>query len=841
MDKYLIHSSSVNDKYPALSSSTFSSTSISTTTDASSSSISHIYTTASKNSNVLSLFPSSLIVLDSTNTNDSSSSSSSISVLTNTNVPPLSTSSSTILNSSGFSSSSSSTYTSDQIRFLLKNEKQRYEVIPNKAKSAKAPHWSTFGFPAKLNEKTGIFERIIGFASCNNCKKTFVYNSNSGTSHLKEHSCTSNLIQTSTTSVMKQPTVEQYLTVQKNLTTDQSTVIKDLIARWICTDIRPFSIIEDGGLRLLIQECVKLGSLYGNIHVDNILRGRTTISNHIYKLADTSRQQIKLILQEPYNSGCLSISPDFWNDKHRQISYLGVSATFVDSNYHYYTIDLLCRPFEAPDKSSTNVLTVLQNELVRFGIDDLYKITIVCDRGSNFLKAFRDHRPILCYAHRLNNILKRTFFQHNKYSSITLLPLVYNGSSCSEIEDEDDGNSFNNLSKPIQIKKKILSLSVRGIEETAMTIKVDDIPPAAQEVIRTIIECKALAKYIKKTGLNKEVQAAGGNAIRQATNIRWLSLIDLLDSIRTSYMEIKLILSRRKNQSRLTIISQILLEDITRFLTPFKSVLKLIQAGSKPTLYLVLPCTLTIRKVLNSFDELLDHVKKYALDEKTNNKLHNNVDDDNCFNCEEDKGLKYIRERTSVLFSNMLELDSRHYCATILHPDYRTLRGCSTHEKLMCHQFIREQLKNMHQQSINKDGESQKKKRLKIDHLSILDDFKDDPEASDYDECSDDDDVKSVEYSLPVTKSDELSKKHISFQIICDGFTELLPININGRNETEREQWPCNNIYTHCNGLWNCLNDEDELDCDLSSPSSSSSNCSSDQHQCVSPDINQFI
>ncbi|CAF4045214.1 unnamed protein product [Rotaria sordida] len=84
-------------------------------------------------------------------------------------------------------------------------------------------------------------------------------------------------------------------------------------------------------------------------------------------------------------------------------------------------------------------------------------------------------------------------------------------------------------------------------------------------------------------------------------------------------------------------------------------------------------------------------------------------------------------------------------------------------------------------------------------------------------------------------------QKHISFQIICDGFTELLPININGRNETEREQWPCNNIYTHCNGLWNCLNDEDELDCDLSSPSSSSSNCSSDQHQCASPDINQFI
>ncbi|CAF3901464.1 unnamed protein product [Rotaria sp. Silwood1] len=379
---------------------------------------------------------------------------------------------------------------------------------------------------------------------------------------------------------MKQPTIEQSLTIHKDLTADQSTAIKDLIARWICTDIRPF------------------GSLYGNIDVDNILRSRNTISNHIYKLADVSRQQIKLILQEPYESGCLSISPDFWSDKYRQISYLGVTATFTDFNYHYHTIDLLCRPFGRPDKSSTNVLTKLP-------------------------------------------------------------------------------------------------LSVRGIEETTMTIKVNAIPPAAQE-------------------------------------------------------------------------------DIVRFLTPFKSVLKLIQAGSKPTLYLVLPCTLTIRKVLNSFDSLLDHVNKYALDEKTNKKLYNNVDDDNHFNFEEDEGLKYIRERTSVLFSNMLELDSRHYCATILHPDYRTLRGCSTHEKMMCHQFIREKLKNMHQPSIKIDSESQKNKRLKTDQLSILDDFKDDPEASENDDCSDDDDVKSVEYSLPITKSDELNKylsmkvdmKQYSFDIL---------------------------------------------------------------------------
>ncbi|CAF2091379.1 unnamed protein product [Rotaria magnacalcarata] len=548
---------------------------------------------------------------------------------------------------------------------------------------------------------------------------------------------------------------------QQSSTTTTTTT--DLIAGWICTDIRPFSIIEDNGLRLLIQECIRLGSLYGNVDVNDMLRGRTTISNHIYKLANWSRSQMKLLLQEPFENRCLSISPDFWTDKYRQISYIGVTVTFVDSDYHYHTIDLFCRPFEEPDKSSTNVLIALQAELASFGIDDLFKVTIVCDRGANFLKAFRYHHPILCYAHRLNNILKRTFFQHSEQSSLKLLSHTYDGSSCSEVCDDDD--NLNNISKPKKNKKKKLTVSVRDMEETAMTIKVNEIPTAAQYVIKTILECKALAKYIKKSGLNKEIKAVGGNAIHQATNVRWLSLIDLLESMRTSYTQIKAILSRRKQQSRLTIISQNLLDDIVRFLKPFKSIMKIIQAGSTPTLYLILPCTLVLRKVCNSFEYLLEHVNKHQLVEGEKSPLENNVEDDALRQYEEGEGIQYIRERSLILLSNMLDLDHRYYCATILHPDYRTLRGCSTEEKVACYRYIREQLKIMNEETSNNDVELQKNKRIKSSHLSILDDFKDDPEATDDDDehssdngDDDEDDFKSTEYSLSLTKSDELNK-----------------------------------------------------------------------------------
>ncbi|CAF3051659.1 unnamed protein product [Rotaria sp. Silwood2] len=82
-------------------------------------------------------------------------------------------------------------------------------------------------------------------------------------------------------------------------------------------------------------------------------------------------------------------------------------------------------------------------------------------------------------------------------------------------------------------------------------------------------------------------------------------------------------------------------------------------------------------------------------------------------------------------------------------------------------------------------------------------------------------------------------RKNISFQTICDRFTELTPININNKNETDEtecEQWHCNNIYTRCDGLWNCPRGEDEIGCNLSA----TFNCPSGYHRCVSFRTNKF-
>ncbi|CAF1033075.1 unnamed protein product [Adineta steineri] len=75
----------------------------------------------------------------------------------------------------------------------------------------------------------------------------------------------------------------------------------------------------------------------------------------------------------------------------------------------------------------------------------------------------------------------------------------------------------------------------------------------------------------------------------------------------------------------------------------------------------------------------------------------------------------------------------------------------------------------------------------------------------------------------------EIRQKHISFQTICDGRTDLLPVLIDGRNETDETQchyWSCNNTYSRCDKFWLCQDGADEINCP-------SSPCPALHHECV--------
>ena len=74
-------------------------------------------------------------------------------------------------------------------------------------------------------------------------------------------------------------------------------------------------------------------------------------------------------------------------------------------------------------------------------------------------------------------------------------------------------------------------------------------------------------------------------------------------------------------------------------------------------------------------------------------------------------------------------------------------------------------------------------------------------------------------------------KEKIPFQKLCNDFESLSARNMSGETETDEtncHEWPCNNIYTRCDGAWSCPNGADELNCDRNSP------CYPDRHECIS-------
>ena len=90
---------------------------------------------------------------------------------------------------------------------------------------------------------------------------------------------------------------------------------------------------------------------------------------------------------------------------------------------------------------------------------------------------------------------------------------------------------------------------------------------------------------------------------------------------------------------------------------------------------------------------------------------------------------------------------------------------------------------------------------------------------------------------------DELSEKlqwqtkHIYFPTICDGKTDLLPVWIDERNETDEtecQHWPCDNAYTRCDQFWLCENGADEVNCPPST-------CPARQHSCINPNNSSQI
>ena len=62
-------------------------------------------------------------------------------------------------------------------------------------------------------------------------------------------------------------------------------------------------------------------------------------------LAAECRINLKEELSEPICAKAVTMALDFWSNRYNKQSFLGLNVTYVNTDYQYKVIDLLCRPF----------------------------------------------------------------------------------------------------------------------------------------------------------------------------------------------------------------------------------------------------------------------------------------------------------------------------------------------------------------------------------------------------------------------------------------------------------------------------------------------------------------
>ena len=160
----------------------------------------------------------------------------------------------------------------------------------------------------------------------------------------------------------------------------------------------------------------------------------------------------------------------------------------------------------------------LETHLQVFGINDLISVNILCDRGSNFVKAFRDYDPLFCFRHRLNNILKTSSFQNTKknkkHCSISTIDIakslnnsiltnaqldtVSNANETVSSEESDEDEDVVTSIPVIRKRKQCILKQKDDHQQLLAKTSVDTIPAEAKVVLITLSQCKKNIKFIKK-------------------------------------------------------------------------------------------------------------------------------------------------------------------------------------------------------------------------------------------------------------------------------------------------------------------------------------------------------
>ncbi|CAF2223410.1 unnamed protein product [Rotaria magnacalcarata] len=445
--------------------------------------------------------------------------------------------------------------------------------------------------------------------------------------------------------------------------------------------------------------------------LESLFQSRQTISRGITNQAQLYREQLMELIKEPVQNQSLTASPDMWTDRYRQLSYLGVTVTYVDLHLCFRKFTLCCRSFPVElAKTGENVSKVLKEELSQYGIERFDAVYWVSDRGSNFIRCFNLNMvdPIFCFAHRIHNILTITFI---------------NKKIDGHFNDEDIEDIPDNLGQEEFVGDEYMTLG-------------------AKRVFLTINHTKTLVRYVKQANLNELIVKLGGEettTLKQSVVTRWLSLFGCVESVYSNYDAILLVLEIRRTTKYINDLTKYNLIDLLLLLAPLNAALQAIQTDE----YI--------------FEISVIGKKKYPLIFQSSFATD--------YLLFESGGVEFFRQRIHAKLIEMFTFDDRHYMAMCLHPALREMDDVSNQIKNICYGNIRKYLREKQMDAVDttKSRVSSSSKKRKLLHR-FLDEGEDDENEETQEQTSFDQNSIHVDHDVvDLTRKPGIERRRSSF------------------------------------------------------------------------------
>lgn len=351
-------------------------------------------------------------------------------------------------------------------------------------------------------------------------------------------------------------------------------------------DIRPFSLTEGNGVFDLLYCVWNLGAKVGAISREELLRALprpTTVSRNVNRLATQCKENIKLKLKEEFDSGTI------------------FSLTIDIWQDKHKRLSYFCITLHYYDRSAMKlvdlILTMCVMEPGRKK-DQIYLREIIDDKLVDY--GLSELRQCLVFISDRGGNIRAAL----KYDTrLNCFP-----------------HFLHNIVK-------------YGCE--------------VDSVKRLIIECAALVKYFKFTGLNNMLE----KSLKSAISTRFNYVFMMLNSIDDQWDAIKAILEQRHEISRLANIDRESIKGLTKLLNSFNIASKITECTYKDTL----------SHVWIGITEICSMCRV-----QQNDPIY----------------IKAVKARLLEYIESKFVLHQYHRIATFLHPNYKSLIFCSSDKKL---------------------------------------------------------------------------------------------------------------------------------------------------------------